>query len=232
MLGQSGYTGATEAQKNAYLQYISTLLTLGGMEAAEAAEEARLFWDTEAALADQSLPVYEAANVDKTYNVFTMSQLKELFPHIDLDVLFSLTGMTQTDHIVVSDVGQMAAAAALFDQAHLRTLKAFSRIALLSGFGTCLNEEFKQASDAFSAAYLGTSGNLSDADYAAQVVQNLLSELLGQAYVSRYFSPAAKSDAEDMVSEIVEVYKQRIQALPWMSGATKARPSKSWHHGR
>ncbi len=226
LLGQSGYAGAAEAQKNAYLQYISTLLTLGGMEAAEAAEEARLFWDTEAALAAESLPIHELGNVDKTYNVFTMSQLKDLFPHIDLDALFSLTGMTQTDHIVVSDVGLVEAAAALFDEAHLRTLKTFSRIALLSGFGTCLNEEFQQASDAFSAAYFGTTGNLSDADYAAQVVQNLLSELLGKAYVSRYFSPAAKSDAEEMVSEIIGVYEERIQALTWMSSATKAEAVK------
>ncbi len=225
-LGQNGYATASESQKNSYLKYVSTVLTLGGTKADQAAADAKLIWDTEAAIAAQSLPRQDLGNIDKTYNVFTMAQLKALFPNIDLDAIFAQTGMKQTDHIIVPDVGALKASAALFDQEHFDTLKLLMRYSLLNGYGALLNDEFKQAADTFQAEYLGTSGTIDDKEYAAQIVQNLLSDYLGQAYVSRYFSSAAKADVENIVSEIIGVYKSRIQALTWMSDATKAKAIK------
>ncbi len=225
-LGQNGYTTATESQKNAYLKYISTILTLGGAKAEQAAKDAQLIWDTEASIAAQSLPTQDLGDIDKTYNVYTMAQLKALFPNIDLDAIFAQTGMKQTDSILVTDVGELQAAAALFDQAHFDTLKLIMHAGVLNSYGSLLNDEFKQASDTFQAEYMGASGSIDEKSYAAQIVQSVLSEYLGEAYVSRYFSAAAKADVENIVKEIISVYKTRIQALSWMSDATKAKSIK------
>ncbi len=225
-LGQSGYAGTPDSQKNAFLKYVATALTLGGVKAEQAALDAQHFWDVEAAIAAESLPTHDLGNVAKTYNVFTMAELKALFPNIDLDSLFAQTGMKQTDSIVVSDVGALKAASVLFDEIHLDSLKLFMRIGLLSSFGNLLNDDFKTASEVFQAEYMGTSGTLDDKDYASQVVQSVLSNYLSEAYVSRYFSAKAKADVEDIVAEIIEVYKSRIKALTWMSESTKAKAIK------
>lgn len=225
-LGQSGYASATDTQKAAYFQYLNTIFALGGVDNETAAADTQRIWDAEAEIAAQSLTNQELGDVDKTYNVYTMAQLKTLFPTVDLDGLFSLTGMTQNDQIIVSDVGQLTATAALFDQAHFDTLKAFLRMNLLGSYGAYLNKEFKEASEAFSATYYGVSGSLGDAEYASKIVQSIMSDYLSEAYVSRYFSAKAKADVNTMVTEIIAVYKQRIQALTWMSDATKAKAIK------
>lgn len=222
-LGQGGYASATASQKDAYLTYLKTLDRLLGESTETADADAAAIWAADSVLAAASLTNQELGDVDKTYNLFTMAQLQALFPHVDLTAVFALTGLKQTDRIKVSDVGAMKAAAAFFDDAHLDVLKAYFRLAVASGYGAFLNTEFTDAGNAFSQAYLGMSGSLSPEDTAAQYVQSLMADYLGEAYVSRHFSATAKADVESMVKSIIGVYKERINALSWMSDTTKAK---------
>lgn len=221
-LGKTGYSAATDTQKKAYLTYLATLDTLLGADAATAAADAKLIWDTDAAIAAKSLNREELGDVDKTYNLFTMTQLQALFPNVDLNTVFAATGYQQTNRILVSDVNATKAAAALFDDAHLATLKLYSRMALASGYGVMLNHEFTDASQAFEKTYAGLSETTTE-ELAASYVQSMMSDYLGEAYVTRYFSAAAKTDIEQMIRGILATYKERINSLTWMSAATKAR---------
>lgn len=222
-LGQGGYAGAAAGQKAAYLTYLETLNRLVGRTEAEASADAQRIWSADSAIAAASLTNQELGDVDKTYNLFTMAQLQSMFPGVDLTAVFAHTGLTQTDRIQVADVGALKAVAAYFDDAQLDTLKAYCRLGLAAGYGAMLTQGFTDASNAFNQAYLGISGSLADEELAAQYVESLLADYLGEAYVSRHFSSAAKADAEKMVKDILSVYKDRINALTWMSAATKAK---------
>ena len=224
MLGSSGYDTATAAQRAAYLQYLTTLFALAGQK--DAAQQAQLLWDADTVIAAASLDNQELADVDKTYNLYTMAQLKALFPQIDLEALFAASGFHLTDKIVVSDPGALQAVAALFTADQLDTLKAYTRLGIVSSFGPVLDEAFSDAYDAFQQGYLGVSGSLTREETAAQYVMSLMSDYLGQAYVDRCFSAQAKADVEQMVQDIIGVYEQRIRALDWMSDTTKTMALK------
>ena len=221
-LGHDGYTEATASQKSAYLKYIKTVLQLVGKNETDAAAGAQTFWNTESAVADKSLTQQEYYNVDKTYNLFTMAQLQAIFPNVDLSALLAETGLRQTDKIVVKDVGALRAAAAYFDDAHLDELKNETLVSLAAVCGTYLSDAFQDAANTFSSEYYGVSGTLSDEEIAAQRVEGLMSDYIGEAYVSRYFSAASKKDVESMVQSILSTYRERIGALTWMSAETKA----------
>lgn len=228
MLGQGSYgASATAAQKQAYLTYIQQLFTLAGKSQAEAQQAAAFVWDADSSLAAASLTNQELADVDKTYNLYTMDQLQAMFPGVDLTAIFAGSGLKQTDKILVSDPGRLQAFADLFDPAKtadsLAILKVYAQLSLLNGFGSMLNEEFTDAANTFTQAYMGISGALSLEDTASQYVQSLMSDYLGQAYVDRHFSASAKADVEAMVKDILSVYRDRISALDWMSSATKAK---------
>lgn len=222
-LGASGYMDTTSAQKQAYLQYVQTLFQLGGSNKADAAQQAQMVWSTEADIAANSLTVQESADIDKTYHVYSMQQLQNLFPNVDLGEVYKITGLQSTDRILVTDEKQLKACASLFQEKNLETLKTMMLFNLLASYGGCLNHEFTDAVNAFNQAYYGIEGTVSDADRAAQLVQSTLSDSLGEAYVSRYFSNKAKQDVEEMVQEMVAVYKERINQLDWMSQATKEK---------
>ena len=53
-----------------------------------------------------------------------------------------------------------------------------------------------------------------------------IGEDLGQLYVQKAFSPAAKAHAQTMVNFVKEAMRERIRAAAWMSQATKAQAYK------
>ncbi len=48
-----------------------------------------------------------------------------------------------------------------------------------------------------------------------------LGEALGQAYVEKYFPPAAKARALDMVNNLIAALHDDLETLPWMGEATR-----------
>ncbi len=55
------------------------------------------------------------------------------------------------------------------------------------------------------------------------VVESALGEALGQLYVTEHFPPIAKSRMVELVANLVESYRQRIEALDWMGPETRRR---------
>ena len=217
------YANGTPAQRAAYQNYATALLTLSGLSREEAERRFDRICQAEAAIAAASLDPQAYGNVDAIYNLYTLEKLQGLFPNVDLDKVWAADGLQRPEKILVTDVGAMEAAAKLFDEAHLDTLKAMARLSLLANVGGTLNQGFLEASFDFYQAYYGVDARQSSEQIAAQQVQGLLADYLGRAYAEAYFSPAAKADVEDMIHEFIAIYKDRIRAQDWMSDATKAK---------
>lgn len=100
------------------------------------------------------------------------------------------------------------------------------RWTLLYGMGACLQPEFLDAACDFTLAYYGVDARQSDDAIAAQQVQGLLADYLGRAYAEAYFSPEAKADVEEMIGELIHIYRRRIQEQDWMSAETRARAGR------
>ena len=218
-LGQGGYD---EAVKAIYLDYVSTLLKIGGQTPEEAARQARLCWDAESVLAAAMLTVQDQYDIDKTYNIYTLDQLQEMFPAADLRGMLASTGLKDTGRICVMDKGLLGACAELYRDENLDALKALYRFSLLDGFGDMLSEELNDAGKAFLEAYKGVE-SADDETVAAGTVQNFLVEYLGPIYVERCFSASMKAEVEAIVQDLLATYRERIKALDWMSEATKER---------
>lgn len=220
------YVNGADAQRSAYTTYLTSLLTLSGLGADEAAQRVAAFYDAEAAISAASLDPQDYSNVDKTYNLFTLGELKALLPNVDLNAVLAASGIENAERIMVSDVGALTAAAALYDDAHLALLKTAARLALLQSVATSLNQGFMDAYFDFVLAYYGVDARQSNEQIAAQQVQALLADYLSRAYVDEYFSAKAKADVEEMIGEFIAIYKERILAQDWMSAETKAKAVK------
>ena len=218
------YAADSGSQKNAYLAYVQKLFEIGGADAQSAAADAQRIWEMEKELSTHALDRQDQGNVDLTYNVYTMDELKALFPTLDLDDIYAQSGLARSDdQIIVSDVGLLEASPKYFTEEHLDDLKAYLRLSILAGYGGYLSRDFQDASNAYQEAFLGISGTLSDEAMATQLVQQYLSDELGRLYAAEYFSEEAKADVEDMVYDFIDIYKDRIRSLDWMSDTTKAK---------
>lgn len=223
MMDKDFYLNGTPEQTQVYLGYLETLFELSGLGAQDAQAQAQLVYEAEKAISAASLDPQEYGDVDRIYNLYTPEALDVLFPNVDLAPIYALTGMAPTDRILVMDTGALEAAAALFDDAHLDTLKAVARQGLLLSVGTTLNKAFLEASFDFTLAYYGVDARQSDEQIAAQLVQSLLADYLGRAYVDAHFSAEAKADVENMIRDFIAIYKQRLETLDWMSESTREK---------
>lgn len=217
------YEANSGAQKDAYLKYLTTVGKLGGLSDEEAARDAELYWNMERDLSKAALAPQEMGDIAKFYNIHNMQQLKAIFPKVDLDAVLLQSGLKIDEKIMVADVGQLKAFATYMNDEHLDTLKAVARMGVLLGHGGSLNRAFEDASNTFSQEFYGTEGVRTDEEVAAQIVQSLLPEYLGKLYVDKHFSAKAKDDVTAMVKDFIAIYRERIQALDWMSDATKQK---------
>ena len=218
------YAADSGSQKDAYLAYVQKLFEIGGADAQSAAADAQRIWEMEKELSTHALDRQDQGNVDLTYNVYTMDELKALFPTLDLDDIYAQSGLARSDdQIIVSDVGLLEASPKYFTEEHLDDLKAYLRLSILAGYGGYLSRDFQDAANTYQKDFLGISGTLSDEAMATQLIQQYLSDELGRLYAAEYFSEAAKADVEDMVYDFIDIYKDRIRSLDWMIDTTKAK---------
>ena len=89
-------------KRSAYTTYLTSLLTLSGLGADEASQRVAAFYDAEAAISAASLDPQDYSNVDKTYNLFTLGELKALLPNVDLDAVLTASGIENAERIMVS----------------------------------------------------------------------------------------------------------------------------------
>ena len=60
-------------------------------------------------------------------------------------------------------------------------------------------------------------------DRALKKVNGSLGELVGKAFVARYFPEESKADVRQMVENLRTVFKERVRKLDWMSEETKIK---------
>jgi putative endopeptidase len=213
-------------KRDACMKYITRLLTLSGEDEATARSVAEQIFALEKELSENSLDPEEYYDVDKAYYVYTLEQLASLYPDFDLKKTITDTGYQLPDRVCIVDEGLLLKSAQYFNEDHLELLKDYATFKFIDACGFTLSREFIESRQEFNALVYGVEGEKSDQQRAVNAVKEYLPSYLGEIYVEKYFSEEAKQDVEEMVANFIEVYKQKISNLEWMSTETKQRALK------
>lgn len=222
-LTKQAYEGQDEVQKRAYLKYITTVLTLCGESPSEASKNAQAYFDFEKRLSDASLTIPEHYDLSKTYNLYCFEDLKAVFNTVDLDALFAQSQLKDRSKILVMDKGNMTQLASMLRDDNIESLKSYTRTKLILSCVGAFGEDFRQASIAYSQEAFGLAGSKALEEEAAATVSVTLSDYVGEAYAEKYCTPEIVADVTNMTHDIINVYRDRISKLDWMSAATKQK---------
>ncbi len=217
------YDGTAETQKNAYMKYIKTLLTLCGEDNETALANAQAFFDFEKQLSDSSLTIAEQYDLEKTYNIYSLEELKQIFSAVDIESAFTQTGLYDGSRILVKDKGNMTKLAELLTDENIDLIKNYLKISLIAECAEFFGEDFRNAGITYSQEALGMEGAKSLEEEAAETIAEALPDYVGMAYAEKYCSDEVISDITTMAHEVIDVYKERISKLDWMSSATKEK---------
>ena len=205
-----------------YVVYMARLLQLSRAPGdATASAEGVLALET--ALAKARWTQVENRDPVKTYNRVDLAGLAPLAPGFDWPAWLAATGVAgKSGDVIVAQPSYLAGMAAQLSATPLPVWRAYLRVRLLDGYARYLGKDFVDARFAFVGATLsGTTDNLPRWKRGIGLVEGSVGESLGKLYVDAYFPPESKRRMEKLVANLLATYRESIDAIDWMSPATK-----------
>jgi putative endopeptidase len=143
---------------------------------------------------------------------------------MDWNAYFTAAGLEQQEEFLVWHPGHVKGLAALVASEPLDAWKDYLRFHAVEHVAAELPERFDAERFAFHGTALsGTPQRRERWRRAVDATSGGLGDAVGQLYVEKHFPPAAKARADEMVKNIIAAFARRIDALAWMTPATKAR---------
>jgi putative endopeptidase len=188
-----------------------------------AGKAARIF-DMEKKIAQAHASREDTEDVKKGNNHWTRAELSTRAPGLDWGAFLTAAQLDKQPVFVAWQPHALTGIAALVKSQPLAAWKEYLTFHAIEHQITFLPKAFADESFAFYGKTL--SGTLQQRERwkrAVEATDNALGEVVGKLYVARYFPPAEKARAEEMVKNVVAAFARRIDALDWMAPKTKVQ---------
>lgn len=208
-----------------YVDHIARMLQFIGDSEEEARTQAENILAFETKLATPRLDKVASRDFRNFNNPRSLEQVQEMVPQIEWKKVFTDLGVTKKiDTVIVMQPKYMEVVEGMMANPDFDMWKSVMRWATLNSASGMLTTEIQQANWDFYSQYLKGSKKQRPADERAlATVNGSVGEALGKLYVDEMFPPEAKVKAEEMISNVIAAYKDRIKNLDWMSQETKTK---------
>lgn len=205
------YVGSNPAAYDAYVRYLTTLLTLSGKSEDDAARMAENYMGFERSLAEAD--AYALTQL-------SMEEVEALFASADVSGMLQQLGYEGVEQVCAEYPERLQTLAAQLNEASLETIRDYLYTKVIVEAAPYLSEAFTQARFDLNYALYGTyPQNLGG--QAVGAVMDDMTDYVSQLYMETYGNDETVADVRAMCEEIRDVFRTRIEALDWMSDATK-----------
>ncbi|MFA0963120.1 M13 family metallopeptidase [Roseivirga sp. BDSF3-8] len=214
----------TDKQQNRadYEQHIANMLTMAGYDEGKAASAAAEILKLETKMADASMPRVEMRNPDNVYNKMAIGELAGMTPNLNIQQVLNGMGVQDVDSLIVRQPDFFKKLDGLVGSVSLDTWKDYLTWHVTSDMAPYMNNAFVAENFDFYTRKLSGSDEMKPRWKRVMSTTNgALGEALGKLYVAEAFPPEAKKNAAEMVENLKEAFRQRLDNLEWMSEETK-----------
>ncbi len=165
----------------------------------------------------------ELADYTKLYNVVEYSDFIKYSEVIDFDYYIQ--------ELINKEIGEMSISQPrffeninkLYSKENLDELKALILVKFLFKISDLFDEELRLIKAEYQNAILGIKEAKNTEKFAYEKGMQLFSQVVGLYYGHKYFGEDAKKDVLEMVNNIIEMYKVRLQEKEWLQKSTKEK---------
>lgn len=204
-----------------YEQHVANMFRLYGLPEAEKAAKTVLRLETRLAKAAKNN--VELRDPIANYNKISVAELQKLVPQINWSEFFTALKV-ELDSVNIGQVAHLQEVGKLLAEEPLEDIKTLFTWQVLDGSASYLTDEIYMESFNFYGRVI--SGKEEPAPLwkrGVGIVNGTLGEAVGQMYVKKYFPEENKQRMLALVHNLQASLGERIQALDWMSDATKAK---------
>lgn len=207
-----------------YQVYVKDLLAAAGTPKADAVA-AKIF-TIETQLAKSHWTRVQNRDAQKTYNRYEVATLPKLMPGFDWSAFLAGAGIPadRTPALVVVQPSYFEALGKVIATTSVADWRGYFRYKLLHTYAPDLPEKFARLHFEFTQRTVsGIEEQKPRWKRAVDTVDGAVGDLAGKMYVERHFSADAKRRMDELVGNLMLAYRQGIDALEWMTPATKQK---------
>jgi len=208
--------------RTAYRNYIIQLGKLAGLSDPEGRATRILALETRIAK-DQWTPERRRDPV-ATHNPMTRAQLMKLAPQFEWPANLQHIGLGAAKKVDVSEPSAVAAAGKRIADVPLSTWKEYLTFRFLSDHANNLPKAFDDARFGF---YGKTMNDVPEQrarwKRGMSMLDDSLGEAVGQLYVAQHWPTETARQADELVKDVTDAYREKITNAAWMDAATRAK---------
>ena len=213
----------TSTVRAAYRQYLFETFGELGADSAGAMKKAAAVFQLETKLAKASRKLADLRDPYSNYHKMDIAGLKRLAPVFDWSVFFDRVGAKGLDSVIVGQPEFFSALNHELTATPLQDWKDYLAFHLVSGNAAYLDSRTYGYHFKYSQSLSGVKAPKPRWKRVIDAEQGAMGEALGELFVKEYFSDKAKQRYSDLIENIRQAFKERIEKLTWMSDSTKQK---------
>ena len=205
-----------------YVEHVTKIFELAGDPPDKSVSEAKTVMSIETALAKPSKNRVELRDPEKNYHLMPLADMKTLTPEWSWPNYLKAVGAPLLEEVNVRQPEFFKELNRELSAVPVTDWKIYLRWHLLHVSAPSLAEQFVLENfDFYDRKLNGTKEILPRWKRSVQSTDRNLGEALGAVYVDKYFPPAAKARAKEMVNNLIAALREDIPTLSWMGPETK-----------
>mgnify|MGYP002623411035 CR=1 FL=1 len=173
-------------------------------------------------LAQVAMDKNDRRDPQKTFNYISLADLKHLLSNFDIEKYLASMALTNIDSVNVGQPEYFKSLNLLFKDIPLEDMKSYLAWMTILNAAPYLSDDFVNIHFNYYGKVLsGKEENRPRWKRVISVINGTLSEAVGQMYVDKYFPKEAKERMLNLVHNLKDALKIRIEENTWMTKETK-----------
>lgn len=207
--------------RQAYVAHIIKMLELLGDNPENATRAAHTIINMETAFAEASISRIEARDPHAIYHLMNLTQLQQVTPNFNWQLFFRDLGYTEIKQINLSTPTFFNFMNIQLKNSSLNDWKVYLRWHLIHTTASFLSKPFIDENFNMSKKLSGAQELLPRWHRVVNEEDGALGFAIGKLYVEKMFPPSSKKAVQDILANIRRALRKDLQALPWMTPATR-----------
>ncbi len=212
---------AFDAARREYMLHVARMFVLLGDAPAAAGRQAKVVMELETRLARGSMSEVEQRDPHAIYHPMSVQRAAALAPHLNWRGLFAGVGHPEIGSLNVAMPGFFKALDHELSATLLADWKTYLRWQLIDAYAPYLSKPFVDENFRMQSVLTGAKELRPRWQRVLDEENEALGFAVGEMYVERSFSPAAKQAAITMVERVRDAMRADLRTLAWMSPATR-----------
>lgn len=213
--------GSKEEIRQKYVAHITKAFEYLGIE--NAAAQADKVMKMETAMAEQMMKPAALRIPENTYNPVERKEAIDAHINLGLDTYFKTINIESFDSLIVGQPDYFSFLNTLIEETSLEDLKTYFNWKAVNHYAGYSNEDLVQMDFDFYEGVLSGKSEMKPMNERAieEMTGKAVKTALAKEFVARHFSEEAKNKVNEMVDNLLAVYRERLENLSWMTDETK-----------